>query len=214
MARIILADDHPILRRGLREIIEEIDPTYRIVAEAGDGEAALRQAKIVEPDILIADLAMPCVDGLALLERIREIDLGIAVVILSMYADDVYLDRAFALGARGYVLKDDASEDMARCLKAIELGELYISPRIGRPLPLPPQLDDEAERRIARLSPVQREVLRHLAQHLTSREIATLMGLSFRTVQNHRAHMAEALGLEGRNALLAFAVRNRGLLEP
>ncbi|MCP5366892.1 MAG: response regulator transcription factor [Hyphomicrobiales bacterium] len=213
MTRIVIADDHPIFRRGLRDMIEEMPGDHAVVGEAEDGAALLQQVRVLRPDVAVVDLAMPRVDGFQFMERLGSAGGGgVAVIVLSMYADEAYLDRALALGARGYVLKDDASDDLSRCLAAVVAGETYISPRIGRARPSAPMPESGDDDGIDRLTPVQRSVLRHLSQHKTSKEIADELGLSYRTVQNHRARIADALGLRGRNTLLAYAVRNRARL--
>lgn len=212
MARILIADDHPIFRRGLRDMIEEMPGGHSVVGEAEDGAALLKQVRVLAPDIAVVDLAMPRVDGFEFMARLDDRPNGVAVIVPSMYADEAFLDRALSLGARGYVLKDDASDDLSRCLDAVVAGETYISPRIGRARPRPPMSEDAGGDGLERLTKVQRSVLRHLSDHKTSKEIADELGLSYRTVQNHRARIADTLGLKGRNTLLAFAVRNRARL--
>jgi len=207
---VLIADDHPMMRRGLRDIVVASDG-YRVAAEAGDGRSAIRQLELLRPDIALIDLAMPELDGFAVVEWARAHQPELRVVMLTMYADAAYLERARALGVQGYLLKDDAEDELLRCLDVVAAGDNYVSPSIGH-APVRPPPPPDAAARLARLTPAQRAILRHVAEARTSKEIARAMGLSYRTVQNHRAHMAEALGLSGPNRLLDFAVRHRDLL--
>lgn len=209
--RLLIADDHPAVRRGLRDAIERAGAA-EIVAEAGDGVSAMRLALLQAPDIALLDLAMPEADGLAVLAWAREALPDMRCVLLTMYADLPYLERALALGAVGYLLKDDSMEEVLRCLAEVFRGGRFVSPRIGAPRVAPPALEgaDDAGR-LALLTPAQRAVLRLLADYRTSKEIAQILGVSHRTVQNHRARICEALGIEGPHGLLEFAVRTRSL---
>jgi len=210
--RLLIADDHPTFRRGLRDAIERAG-AGEIVAEAGDGASAMRLAALHAPDVALLDLAMPQADGLAVLAWAREALPAMRCVLLTMYADAAYVDRAMALGARGYLLKDDPTEDVLRCLAEVARGGRFVSPRIGAPRVVPPPLDEpEDARRLALLTPAQRAVLRLLADYRTSKEIAQTLGISHRTVQNHRARICETLGLEGPHKLLEFSVAHRGRL--
>lgn len=208
---VLLADDHPVFRQGLRGVVEGTG-RYRVVAEANDGEAAIRLLAAHAPDFAVIDLAMPGKDGFEVARWAAERCPDTRVVLLTLYRSVAYVDRALALGIAGYVVKDDAGDEIMRCLDAVADGEFYSSPNISRPAAAPPPLvpDDDAE--LARLTPGQRAVLRMLANYHTSREIAAALALSVKTVENHRANAALRLNLRGMNALLRFAVRNRDLL--
>lgn len=216
-ASILIVDDHPIFRRGLREVIEE-QQQYRVVGEASDGNAAMAMAGRLRPDIVFLDLSMPGVDGLEVAEHLRKSQPDCRVVIITMYTEEALVDRALNLGAQGYLLKDDAYSEVHRCLELVQQGERYLSPSIGsartqqRPAAFDSVDDANDGALLERLTPTQREVLKHLASYRTSKEIARMMQLSHRTVQNHRSNIAEALDLHGRNKLLEFAVRVRDLL--
>ena len=211
MLRVLIADDHPIFRHGLRSLIEE-KGDMEVVAEAQDGASAMRQIEYLGPDVAVLDLAMPVADGLAVAAWIGENAPAVAAVILTMYDDRAYLERALELGVRGYLLKDDAHDELVRCVEQVAKGERYISPNIGRDRKLVLPDLDRASALIAQLTPGQRQVLRLLTDDKTSKDIAQELGLSYRTVQNHRAHIVETLGLGGHNALLAFANRYRDQL--
>lgn len=209
---VLVADDHPLFRRGLRAAIDE-SGRYHVVAEAGDGETAIRQIERSAPAIALVDLAMPVKDGLAVLAWAAEHAPRTRIVVMTLYKERDYVDRAVALGAAGYLVKDDAQDEVLRCLDAVGEDEFYLSPSVGAPNPLPPSSSNAAVRAaLARLTPAQRGVLRLLAEYRTSKEIARLLAISPKTVENHRTNMAAALGLRGPNALLQFAVRHRGLL--
>lgn len=209
--RILIADDHPLFRRGLREAIEETG-RYRVVAEASDGTAAIEQVRLLEPDLAVIDLSMPGTDGFAVAEWIAEHAPSVGRVVMTMHKDPALVDRAFALGVAGYLLKDDAYDELARCLDAVLAGERFVSPSIGAGETPPPPLEGPDSALLQHLTRTQREVLHHLAENCTSREIGERMGLSPRTVENHRARIASALELRGPNRLLAFALRNRDRL--
>lgn len=209
---ILIVDDHPIFRRGLRELIEE-QSDYRVVGEAADGNAALAMARRLQPDIVVLDLSMPGMDGLEVAKRLRADQPHCRVVIMTMYTEETLVDRALGLGVQGYLLKDDAYGEVQRCLELVRRGERFLSPSIGAARPRQqPSVHDDTAALLARLTPTQREVLKHLACYRTSKEIARLMDLSHRTVQNHRSNIAEALNMHGRNRLLEFAVKARDLL--
>jgi DNA-binding NarL/FixJ family response regulator len=169
---VLIADDHPVVRRGLREVVDG-SARYRVAAEAGDGSSAIRQLELARPDIVLLDLAMPGQDGFAVAEWARAHQPALRVVMLTMYADATYLERARALGVAGYLLKDDAEEELLRCLDAVTAGREYVSPSIGH-APVRPPAPPDAAALLARLTPAQRGILRHVAQARTSKEIARL----------------------------------------
>jgi DNA-binding NarL/FixJ family response regulator len=209
---VLIADDHPLFRRGLRAAIDE-SGRYRVVAEAGDGESAIRQIERTAPAIALVDLAMPVKDGLAVLAWAAAHAPRTHIVVMTLYKERDYVDRAVALGASAYLVKDDAQDEVRRCLDQVLEGEFFLSPSVGAPNPPPPPaLDAAAQAALARLTPAQRGVLRLLAEYRTSKEIARLLAISPKTVENHRTNVAATLGLRGPNALLRFAVRHRGLL--
>lgn len=208
-ATVLIADDHPLFRRGLRAAIEDSN-RFRVVAEAGDGESAIRQIERHDPTAAFVDLAMPIKDGLAVAAWAAEKRPLLRVVIMTLYKERDFVDRAVALGAAGYLVKDDAQDEVLRCLEMVIDGEFFLSPSVGAPNPVPPAVADPAElASVTRLTPAQRSVLKLLAEYRTSKEIARQLEISPKTVENHRANIVAALGLHGANALLQFAVRNR-----
>ncbi|MGE0321059.1 MAG: response regulator [Polyangiaceae bacterium] len=202
--RVLIADDHPIFRRGLREVLEE-DVGFRVVAEAQDGVEALRALRELRPDIAVLDIAMPECDGLEVLTESQGWPDAPRVVLLSVF--DKYVERAFELGASGYVLKEDAELELVQCLVAVASGERYVSSTLIESAG--PQGQSDAPHPLDQLTETERRVLKLLAEFKTSREIAELLSVSFRTVQNHRASAVRKLGLGGAQALLRYAAAHR-----
>lgn len=197
---VLIADDHPVFRRGLREVIEA-EPGMVVVAEAGDGTEALALMRNLRPHVAVLDVAMPALDGLDVLAQSRTWARPPKVVLLTMY--DRYAHRARQLGALGYMRKDDAAEELGACLRSVARGVAYVAAAL-RPVKTP-----TVDPRIEELSAAERRVLRLVGQMKTSRQIGDVMALSHRTVQNHCANASAKLGLRGHKALLAFAVAHR-----
>ena len=209
---VVIAEDHPVFRKGLTDVIAA-DPSFRIVGEAGDGTTALELVRKWRPRIAMLDIDMPKASGLSVAEAVREEDLGSAVVILTMYKDPAIFRRALDVGARGYVLKDSAATDIVACLHMVASGRAYVSPALSSEL-----LQRHAEAPVvelaalAELTPAERRVLRFIAQGLTSVAIAETLGISPKTVENHRLHICSKLGLHGPQALLRFALERKALI--
>lgn len=209
---VLIADDHPIFRRGLRQIIET-DPSIKIVAEAEDGEAALALLHQHTPQVAILDVDMPNRDGFAVMQEIRAKRLPVAVIFLTMHKDERIFNKALDLGVAGYVLKDSAITEISAGIKAVAAGQNYVSPALSTSLlkraarataPTPPGLDD--------LTPTERRVLKLIAAYKTSKEIATELFISQRTVEHHRANISTKLELKGSHALLKFALDHHAQL--
>lgn len=210
---VVLADDHPLFRRGLADVVAA-DPSFRIVGEAADGHSALELVRRHRPGIVVLDIEMPKASGLAVAEVIGREGLGVGIVMLTMYRDAGMLRRALDLGARGYLLKDSAVTEIVVCLHAVAAGRAYISPQLSSEL-----LERRADVPVAELAALaaltraERGVLRHIAQGLTSPEIGEALGISAKTVENHRSHICRKLGLHGPQALLRFALEHKALLQ-
>lgn len=205
--RVLIVDDHPMFRRGVRDILAE-HPLISSIAEAEDGASAIDNMQRTPPDVAVFDLALPEVDGLQLVAWVNANSPGTACIVLTMYDDREYLDRALELGVRGYILKDDSEAELHRCLDAISAEDSWVSPRFGRPRGrLYPLRDPAVETALAALTPAQREVLVHIGRFMTSMQIATELGVSVRTVQNHRYAIARRLELAGPHELLRFTCR-------
>jgi DNA-binding NarL/FixJ family response regulator len=207
VSTVLIADDHPIFRRGLRAVIEA-DPLLEVTAEASGGREALELLRGRKAHLAVLDIEMPDLDGLEVLAQSRTWPDPPAVVMLTMH--DEYLERAFGLGALGYLLKENAADEVVTCLHAVARGERFISAGLGwRARP-----DGGVERlgALAALSPSERRVLKLLAELRSAAEIAKILSISPRTVQNHCAHMCTKLELRGPKALLKFALEHQAEL--
>jgi DNA-binding NarL/FixJ family response regulator len=207
--RIVFADDHATFRRGLRDLLE-LEKDFEVVAECGDGEAALAAIERERPDVALLDFDMPGKDGFGVVRALRERDIDTPVVLLTMHGRDDLLREAFALGVRGYVVKDGFEPDVVHAIRAIRQGQPFISSSLSTTLLTaaePAGPPDAPELR--RLSPAEMRVLRLIAEFKTSKEIAGELGISNRTVENHRANIAVKLNLDGSRGLSRFAALHR-----
>lgn len=212
--RITIADDHPIFRQGLRQIIES-DPLLEVVAEAGDGHAAVEQIETLSPDVAILDVSMPGRDGLAVTRALRDRRLPTAVVCLTMHKDARFVNAALDAGVKGYVLKDSAVAEIVQCAKAVHAGQSYISPVLSPHLLTRRQRAEALTSRtpeIDGLTSTERKVLGLIAELKTTKEIASVLCVSPRTVDHHRANIAAKLELHGSHALTRFAIEHRSAL--
>ena len=207
--RIVIADDHAIIRRGLRTLLEH-EPGLEVVAEASDGREAIEVAKRERPHVAILDIAMPGLNGIEAGRRIAEILPETQVVMLTVHADEAYLLSALKAGTRGYVLKSSAESEIVDAVRAVRQGKAFFSPKVSR------ILADEYTRRLQReditdpyalLTNREREILQLLAEGASNKEVATLLGLSTTTVICHRQHIFQKLNLHGLADLILYAVR-------
>ena len=207
--RILLADDHAIVRQGFKMILAE-QPDMEIVGEAGNGREALALAESLKPDIVVMDVAMPELNGIEATRRMGESVPHTRVVALSMHKDSVYVREILRAGARGYLLKDSVAGDLVSAVRSVAQGEGYISPQVSNAV-----LDDyrrHVTNPIDTLTSREREVLQMLAEGKTNKEIAVILNLSVYTVDAHRGRIMEKLNLHSINELVRFAVRN-GLID-
>ena len=212
--RIVVADDHPIFRKGLKEVIES-DPSLEVVGEASEGETALAMIVELLPDVAVLDVDMPGRDGFAVTRAIRDRRLTTPVVFLTMHKNERFLNAAIDSGVKGYVLKDSAVTEIIASIKAVHAGQPYISPALSAFLIARSRRGETlagATPGLESLTPTERKVLRLLAEFKTTREIADVLCVSPRTVDHHRASMAAKLDLRGSHALTRFAVAHQSLL--
>jgi DNA-binding NarL/FixJ family response regulator len=209
--RILIADDHPVFRKGLRQIIEA-EADLKIVAEAPDGISALAMLRQEKPDIALIDVHMPGGGGFDLMRAIQMEKLDIPVIFLTMFNDESMFNTAMDMGARGYVLKESAINEITGSIKAVAAGRPYISPALSEFLLNRSARAAELARQhpgINDLTPTERRILRFIADYKTSKEIADQLHIHYRTVDNHRSNICQKLGLHGSNALLKFALENK-----
>ena len=209
--RVLLADDHAIVRRGLRSLIEA-QPQIRVIAEAADGLEALRLCEEHQPDAVILDIAMPKLNGIEVAERVQKLQRAPSVLILSMHADESYIIRALAAGARAYLLKDATDEDLIPALRAVAAGKRFFSPTVTAVL-----IEDYVRQLQARgltdsyhlLTDREKEVLQLLAEGRSNKEVATLLEVGVSTVETHRANLMQKLNLHNTAEIVLYAVRKR-----
>ena len=209
--RVLIADDHPIFRQGLRLIIEA-QRDLAVVAEASDGAQALERLQNDDVSVAVLDVTMPVKDGFAVAREVRERRLAAALVFLTMHKDEHYLNAALDLDVRGYVLKDNATTEIVDCVRAVAAGAEYISPTLSsfliRRRTRATNLGEQKPA-LAQLTAMERRILRLIADGLTSREIAGQLGIGLRTVEHHRNNVAVKLELRGSHALTKFALRHQ-----
>ncbi|RMG98942.1 MAG: DNA-binding response regulator [Chloroflexi bacterium] len=212
MIHIILADDHHIVRQGLRALLEA-EPDFAIVGEAGDGLSALQMTEKHKPDVLIVDLMMPGLDGLEVTRQVHQSMPQTRIIVLSMHANEAYVAQALRNGATGYVLKDASAVDLARAIRAVIAGQKYFSPPLSEDaiLEYMERFHNAAHDPYESLSRREREVLHLVVQGHTNAEIAQILSISPRTVEAHRARMMRKLGLHSQTDLIRFALQ-RGIL--
>jgi DNA-binding NarL/FixJ family response regulator len=210
--RILLADDHTLVRAGLRALLESIDEVTAI-SEAGDGRRALELVAAERPDVALLDISMPGLNGLEVAARVTSDSPRTRLVILSMHSSPSHVAQALRAGAVGYLLKDSAAEELGLALRAVMSGETYLSPAISRQvvdgflgrLARPEQ--DGPESIDAQLTPRQREILQLVAESRSSKEVAAMLKLSVKTVEAHRSQIMERLGIHDLAGLVRYAIR-------
>jgi len=213
-ATILIVDDHPLVRHGLREVIGH-NPDFKIVGEAADGEEAIRMLVSLKPQIAILDIDMPRLNGLETIRRIRQLSFAVKVIILTMYKEEDMFNAAMDSGAKAYVLKENAANEIVAALEKVNHGQTFVSAmlleagqrrgeRVRELLLSKPQIEA--------LTPAERRILKLIGEDYTSKEIAERLKLSVRTVDNHRQHICNKLKLHGTHSLLKFAFDNSAYL--
>jgi len=211
--RILIADDHTIVRQGIRKILED-HPDWEVVAEAGDGRDAVRQALELKPDIALLDIGMPLLNGIEAASQITRRAPQVKVVILSMHPNEAYITRALQAGAKGYLLKDSAGDDLIRAMTLVSQGKSFFSPAVAKVM-LDDYVRNLAERGIVdrydSLSEREREIFQLVAEGRSNKEIADLLFVSPNTIETHRAHIMEKLDVHSAVELVLYAVK-KGLI--
>jgi DNA-binding NarL/FixJ family response regulator len=207
--RVLIADDHGIVRSGIRLLLER-QADIEVIGEAADGAEAREMAIRERPDLAILDVKMPKLTGLQATREIKSQAPEVSVLILSMHDDERYLFEALKAGASGYVLKAQADTDLLAAIRAVERGEPFLTPAAQRTL-----IRDVLERGSSgeELTPREEEIVKLVAEAHTTKEIAAILHLSEKTVENHRANAMRKLGMRDRVELVRYAIR-RGLIEP
>ena len=213
--RILIADDHAVMRAGLRLLLNGQED-MQVVDEAGDGWQTVEKAVALKPDIVLLDITMPGLSGLEAARQIRQRAPEVKLLVLTMHDDEAYLRQFLQVGATGYIVKKAADTELVDAIRAVHRGESFIHPSLTRVLIdryLQQQPPVKAKESVEELTPRETEVLRLVAQGYTSQQIAEQLSISANTVETHRAHIMEKLGLRGRAQLVRYAIA-RGLLRP
>ena len=211
--RIVIADDHPVFRHGLRQIIDA-EPGFDVVGEAGDGQSALQLIQALDPAIAILDVGMPELDGLSVVNQLSETASTVSIIFVTMYREEDLFKQAVEAGVKGYVLKDSAVIDIVSCIKTVAAGKNYVSPELTTFLvdlarhkapasPSPSGLEG--------LTATELRVLSLIADYKTSKEIAQELGVSVRTIDTHRNNLCQKLGVHGSHALMKFALEHKNV---
>ena len=198
--RVLLADDHSLVRRGFRRLLDD-EPGISVVGEACDGAEVIDLARKVRPDVIIMDMSMPGLNGTQATIEILKFLPGVGIIILSMYEEANYVRNAMRAGARGYLLKNASEVDLAAAIKEVARGKKVVDPKLQHPLDM--RVDNSSV-----LTPRERQILQLIAEANTTREIAALLDLSVNTVAVHRANMMDRLGLHKTAELVLYAIRN------
>jgi DNA-binding NarL/FixJ family response regulator len=212
--RILIADDHPLMRQGLRQILES-EPHLKIVGEARNGSEALSMIEELRPNVAILDVDMPHLDGFQVARTLLANKIETAIVFLTMHSDEAMFHAALDLGAKGYVLKDSAIDDIVAAVNEAVAGRsftslpmtAYFSKRQNRN-----HVPDDQQSGLRQLTPTEYRILKFLADYKTNKEIAEELSVSPRTVETHRSRICQKLNLQGAHALMKFAVQYKSVL--
>ena len=205
--RIVIADDHPIFRRGLRMVIEA-DSSLHVVAEADNGESALAHILELQPDVAVLDINMPPPDGLAIARELHSRHSPVKAIFMTMHKDEALLNAALDAGVKGFVVKDAAADEIVGCIKAVAAGQSYLSPALSEHL-IKRRSTAAQGSGLDDLTISERRILQLIAESKSNKEIAAELFISIRTVEHHRSNICAKLGLTGKNALLTFALTHK-----
>ena len=205
--RVLIADDHPIFRSGLKMVIEA-DPMLKVAAEAEDGESALAGLRKLQCNVAVLDIDMPPPDGFTVARQVLEERLPVEIIFLTMHKERALFDAALAAGVKGFIVKDGAANEIVGCIKAVAAGQSFFSPALSGHL----LTKREQTSQLDHLSSSERRVLLLVAESMSNKQIAEKMFISVRTVEHHRSNICSKLGLTGKNALLSFALTHKSEL--
>jgi DNA-binding NarL/FixJ family response regulator len=212
--KILIADDHPLMRSGIKSVLES-EPSFKVVSEAKDGEEALKLLSERDFDVVTLDVEMPKMNGLEIARRIGKGKVNTKIIFLTMYKDEDMFNQALDIGAMGYVLKENAIDDIVECVKIVSQGRYYISPTISQYL----MNREKSIKNLADSSPsinnltrTERIILRLIADDKTTKQIADELNVSYKTIENHRNNISKKLDLQGSHSLIKFAINNKAIL--
>jgi two-component system response regulator NreC len=203
--RILLADDHKIVRQGFKSLLEEAG--FSVVAESGNGQEAVQLAAKHNPDVAVLDVAMPLLNGIEASREIVRICPRTKTILLTMHSEDHYVLNSLRAGVRGYLLKARAADDLIQAIEEVSRGGLYLSPGVSATV-VQAYLNS-AEVPLDPLSDRERQVLQLVAEGKTSKEVATVLGISVKTAESHRNHIMEKLDIHDVAGLVRYAIRQK-----
>jgi DNA-binding NarL/FixJ family response regulator len=209
--KVFIADDHQVLLRGLRIIIDS-EPSMKIIGEADNGEKALLEIERLLPDVAILDLSMPEKSGFDIVRELNQKKIPTKIVFLTMHDEEATLHTALDLGVKGYILKDSAINEIVKGIKTVHSGKNFISPSMSDYLVSKTQRGNQfsiQKPSINQLTPTEKRILLLISEHKTTREIADKLFVSHRTVDRHRYNICNKLEIKGVNSLLKFAIANK-----
>ncbi|HZP85303.1 MAG TPA: response regulator transcription factor [Burkholderiales bacterium] len=211
--RVLLADDHGLVRAGIRALMQEL-PDVEVVGEAADGRSAIEMLDSLRPDVVLMDISMKGLNGIEATAQIRKLKPNVRVVILSMHTTEEHVAQALRAGAAGYIVKDGATEELDIALDSVMRGERYVSPNVSRSVVERLLADSSAQPNpLNLLTPRQKEILQLIAEGRSTKEIAHVLGLSIKTVETHRAQLMQRLSIRDVPGLVRYALR-AGLVSP
>jgi len=208
--RILIADDHTILRAGIRSLLDMV-PNFEVVGEVDNGKDALIQSGQLEPDILLTDLSMPKTNGTEAIKKVKSRYPNIKILVLTVHKTEEYVHAALKAGANGYVLKDDTSDELINAVNNIVNGKTYLSPSICNEVVMG-YLADPGKEKIAssidQLTSREREVMKLIAEGYRNKDIAEYLSISLKTVEKHRSNMMKKLDLHSASGITSYAIKN------
>jgi two-component system, NarL family, response regulator NreC len=203
--KVLIADDHSIVRAGLRTLIKA-EADLELIGEATGGAEAIEKVQALHPDVLVLDLSMPDLDGLTVTRRLKELDSKCSILILTVHEDEALLREAIKIGSAGYIIKHAAEDELISAIRAVHRGEIYVHPKMIRALIQTDSKDEKRDREVHEtLTSREEEVLKLIVQGYTNRQMADELSISVRTVEGHRANLTEKLGIRSRVELLRYA---------
>jgi len=211
---VLLADDHPVVRKGLRATIED-DDQLKVIAEASNGEEALARIAELQPQVAIVDIDMPGANGLAVARELQQRNLPTQIIFMTFHADEDLMRAAMEVGGRGYLLKGSETDEVAAAIRAVSAGRTYIGSTMANILLGQKESSPAVTlgNSLQSLTPTEKKILRLIADGKSSKEIGDDLAIHYRTVENHRTNMCRKLNLEGANALARFALQHRAALQ-
>ncbi len=207
--QVMLADDHQLVRQGLRAILER--EGFKVVGEAANGQEAVKLASKHHPDVAVLDIAMPLLNGLDAAREIQVVSPNTKTILLTMHTEDHYILEGLRVGAKGVVMKSHASEDLVQAIRQASRGRTYLSPEVSQAVV--DAYRNKIDLRSEPLSPRERQVLQLIAEGKSTKEAASLLGISVKTAETHRTRIMEKLDIHETASLVRYAIR-RGLTQP